>query len=167
MPYEPSPILSALGRECAECLAHEPHRYGWEEMSQLARSLVDRAEAPLPELLAALVGLRVEEAVLGPDVPAVLIVAARLILVSCHLRALERTLALYHEIAHAEAPQDASHSDVWALTLCLLHPPQQVMLATALSGAYPTAQDLYERSTPAWAAVLRARYLRGAGLRIV
>jgi hypothetical protein len=159
LPLDASPILTALGRECAESLAREPHRYGWSEMTALAAQLISVAGGSAVDLLGRALGLAVAEAVLAPGVPALYVPVARTVLVGSHLRGVDRVIALDHEFSHSFAPRDASHSDVWALTLCLVHPPQQVSQLRVLLGAWPTAQDLWSEQSPKWAAVLRARYL--------
>lgn len=152
-------IFSALGRECESCLASEPMRYGWGEASVLARPLIERSAAWLPEAVAAAQGVAVEEARLPRGATALYVPPARVILVSPLLRGYERFVALFHENAHAAHAHDATHADVWALTLALIHPPQQVVRALLCGGAPVAAMDLWDGRGPKWAAILRARYL--------
>lgn len=159
-------IFSALGRECEACLANEPMRYGWREADVIARPLIDRCATWHPEVVAAAQGVAVEEARLPRQATALYVPPARAILVSESLRGHERFVALFHENAHAAHAHDATHSDVWALTLALIHPPQQVVGALLYSGTPVTAMHLWDGRGPKWAAVVRARYLGGARVRV-
>lgn len=93
------------------------------------------------------------------SVPALYVPPARLILVSDQLRGVEKNAVLFHEDGHAIGPSDASHSDVHALSLLLMHPPQQVVALMIQGVIEPTAQDLWDGLTPRWAAMLRAKYI--------
>jgi len=137
-------------------------RYGWTELGVLARPLIDRSAAWLPEAVAAAQGVAVDEAQLPRQTRALYVPPARVILVSPALRGYERFVALFHECAHAAGPHDATHADIWALTLVLIHPPQQVVQSLLCSGAPVTAGHLWDGRGPKWAAVMRARYLAGS-----
>lgn len=134
--------------------------YEWTELESMARELVEETgwtEAwDAYELLRKL-DYRVGEALLPPGIQAIRLPGSRVIVVARGLRAAARLYAILHEIAHDLVPRDASHADVYAVSLALAHTPQQVDAVRIRCAAEPTPQDIYDGTTPPWCAVLRCR----------
>jgi len=151
--------FDAIALEAEETLRSESLTVSEDDREALARRLVERVGWPYEhaeELLAA-AGLQWREADLPAPFDALYVPSRKLILVARGLKAARRRYALLHELAHALSPSDATHADVFLLSLSLAHPPQQIESVRS-SGVDPTAQDLYDGSTPSWCAVLRLRY---------
>jgi hypothetical protein len=150
-----------VGLHAEQTIRDEPFTLEWDELETMARRLVDEtgwSEAwDAYELLRAS-GYRVGEAHLPAGLQAIRLPHTRTILVARGLRAPSRLYAVLHELSHGLLP-DGSHSDVYELSLCLVHPPQQLELVRAATGTPPTPQDLFDGKAPPWCAVLRCRTL--------
>lgn len=97
------------------------------------------------------------EANLPAGLQAMRLPGARVIVVSRGLRAPVRLYAVLHELSHDLIPADGNHSDVYSLSLCLVHPPQQLEAVRQMTGQTPTSQDIFRGNAPQWCAVLRCR----------
>lgn len=152
-----------VGLDAENTIRHEPMSYDWDELEAMARRLVERTGWTQAwdayELLRGC-GYSIAEATLPEGLQALRMPFSKVILVSRGLRAPARLYALLHELCHDLVANDATHADVYALSLCAVHPPQQVDDVRCRTGQTPTAQDLYDGSAPQWCAVLRARYAK-------
>lgn len=149
-----------VGMEAEHCLRHEPARFEWTELEAMARRIVE--ETGWCEAWDAYELLRKSRYVIGEaNLPAGLqamrLPGARVIVVSRGLRAPVRLYAVLHELSHDLIPADGNHSDVYSLSLCLVHPPQQLEAVRQITGQTPTPQDIFRGNAPQWCAVLRCR----------
>jgi hypothetical protein len=157
------PKWDPVGLDADSALRHERTVYDWDELEEMARTLVEQTGWTQAwdayELLRSH-GYSIAEVVLPEGLQALRLPNCRVILISRGLRAPARLYALLHELSHDLVPPDGTHADVYYLSICIVHPPQQLDEVRCRAGRTPTAQDLYDGSAPQWCAVLRARYAK-------
>lgn len=154
------PKWDPVGLDADASLRYEPMRLEWDELEAMARRLVEETGWTQAwdayELLHGS-GYKIGEATLPAGLQAMRLPGSRVIVVTRGLRAPARLYALLHELSHDLIPADGTHADVYSLSLCLTHPPQQLDSVRVETGQTPTPQDIYTGEAPQWCAVLRCR----------